>query len=141
MGALVIGLVLVGLLGLFHHWGMLSIRSVMPSVKDGSRTAMIGGFFGLVVLHTVEILLFAAVYRWLLSWPWVGTLGKNFDGTWVDLVYFSGMNFATLGYSSMKAEGPLRLVGMMESVGGFMVLTWSATFIYSMSKKGWDRAD
>ena len=140
MVALLIGLALVAFLGFFHHVGMMAIRRMAPSVDQGSQIAMIGGFCSRLVLHTLEILLFAAAYRWLLSWPWMGSLGANFDGTWSGLIYYSGMNFVTLGYASLDAEGPIRLVSMMESLGGFMVITWSATFIYSLSQAAWDRS-
>lgn len=79
-------------------------------------------------------------YRALVAWPLMGTLGSKFDGTWTGFVYFSGMNFVTLGYANFQADGPIRLVGMMQSLGGFMVLTWSATFIYSISQAMWDRS-
>lgn len=141
MTALITGLILVACLGIFHHLGMLTIRRVMPPAKHGSQLAMIMAFCALLLLHTLEILLFAAIYRGLVSWSSMGTLGPKFDGTWTAFVYFSGMNFVTLGYASFDADVPLRLVGMMQSLGGFMVLTWSATFIYSISQAMWDRSD
>ena len=140
MSALLVGFVLVALLGIAHHYGMIAIRHLMPPAKDGSQRAIITCFCSLLVLHTLEILAFAGAYAVLLSWPWMGTLGPDFDGTWSGLVHFSGMAFATLGYANFDADGPIRLVAMMESLGGFMVLTWSATFIYSISQTVWDRS-
>lgn len=140
MIALLFGFVLIVLLGTFHHLGMIAIRTVMPRAKDGSHSAVITCFCGLVMLHTIEILIFAGLYAVLLRWPWMGTLGDKFDGTWSGLTYFSGMAFVTLGYAEFNAEGPIRLLGMMQALGGFMVLTWSATFIYSISQAVWDRS-
>lgn len=54
------------------------------------------------------------------------------------MIYFSGINFTTLGYTQIEAMGPIRLINMMQSLGGFMILTWSATFIYSVWKKALD---
>jgi hypothetical protein len=32
----------------------------------------------------------------------------------------------------MDANGPIRLMVMMLSLSGFMLITWSATFIYTI---------
>lgn len=85
-------------------------------------------FVGLLALHTIEILAFAAVYRALQGWG-VGGFDGSYDPCWSGLIYFSGVNFATLGYTQIEATGPIRMVNMMQSLGGFMVLTWSATFL------------
>lgn len=82
----------------------------------------------LLALHTIEILAFAAVYRALQGWG-VGGFDGSYDPCWSGLIYFSGVNFATLGYTQIEATGPIRMVNMMQSLGGFMVLTWSATFL------------
>ena len=140
MTALGIGVLLVCGLGILHHGGMIAVRRAVPSAKDVSHLAVMGVFCALLVLHVVEILLFAGVYRLLASWPAMGSFGPEFNGTWSSFVYLSGMNFVTLGYANFDADGPVRLIGMMESLGGFMVLTWSATFIYSVSASLWDRS-
>jgi hypothetical protein len=48
------------------------------------------------------------------------------------LLYFSGVTFATLGFTAQKAVGAIRLLVMAEALGGFMLITWSATFVYSI---------
>ena len=58
--------------------------------------------------------------------------------SWTGLIYFSGINFTSLGYTQIEAAGPLRLINMMQSLGGFMILTWSATFSYSIWSKALD---
>lgn len=139
MLALFIGVVLVAVLGLVHHYGIIIIRAPMPRPRNSPQLAILVSFWGLLVLHLLEILLYAAAYQWLLQLDWIGGLGGSFDGSWEGLVYFSGINFATLGYTQIKAEGPIRLINMMQSLGGFMVLTWSATFIYSVCEEAWSR--
>jgi len=63
---------------------------------------------------------------------WLGGFTSHYNGSWSDLIYFSGINFVTLGYTQIETHGPFRLIIMMQSLGGFMLLTWSATFIYSV---------
>lgn len=135
--ALLIGFVLVSALGIAHHYGLLAVRAMKPSSNDKPQAAIMVTFLGLLALHTLEILAFAAAYRMLLSWGALGDLGGSFDASWNGLIYFSGINFATLGYTQIETSGPIRIINMMQSLGGFMVLTWSATFLYSVCERAW----
>lgn len=135
--ALLIGFGLVAALGIAHHYGLMAIRLMKPSANDSPQAAIMVTFIGLLALHTLEILAFAAVYAILLDWGTLGGLGGDFDATWNGLVYFSGINFATLGYTQIETSGAIRIINMMQSLGGFMVLTWSATFLYSMCEQAW----
>lgn len=136
--ALLIGFFLVTLVGVFHHFALRGLQMLSPNPEARPNRAIITVFVGLLFVHLAEILGFAAMYRLLLTGPWLGRL-EDFDTSWTGLIYFSGINFATLGYTQIKTEGPIRLVNMMQSLGGFMILTWSATFIYSVWKRALDR--
>ena len=135
--ALLIGFVLVSALGIGHHYGLLAVRALKPSSSDRPGGAIIVTFLGLLALHTLEILGFAGAYALLLNWGALGTLAGSFDDSWSGLIYFSGINFATLGYTQIETSGSIRVINMMQSLGGFMVLTWSATFLYSVSESAW----
>ncbi len=135
--ALLIGFALVSLLGVAHHYGLLAVRAIKPNPDAKPQAAIIGAFLGVLALHTLEILAFAAVYRALLNWGILGSFGGGFDADWDGLIYFSGINFATLGYTQIETSGPIRMVNMMQSLGGFMVLTWSATYLYSVCERSW----
>lgn len=135
--ALLIGFALVSALGIAHHYGLLAVRAMKPNSNDKPQAAIMVTFLGLLALHTLEIMAFAAAYRMLLSWGALGDLGGSFDDTWNELIYFSGINFATLGYTQIETSGPIRIINMMQSLGGFMVLTWSATFLYNVCERAW----
>ena len=135
--ALLLGFVLVAALGMGHHYGLLAVRAMKPNSNDRPQAAILVAFLGLLALHTVEVLGFAVVYRMLLGWGGLGGFGGSYDVSWDGLIYFSGINFATLGYTQIEASGPIRMVNMMQSLGGFMVLTWSATFLYSVCERAW----
>jgi len=134
--ALLIGVALVGLLGAFHHLALRGLDRLSGRDRTRPNMTLLAIFSGLLVIHTCEILLFAVAYAALLEWPSLGELTGDFDGGWEALIYFSGINFTSLGYTQIETSGPIRMVSMMQSLGGFMVLTWSATFIYS----AWERA-
>lgn len=131
--ALLIGFGLVVLLGIGHHLALIGLRGVTARARERPHGAIISVFVGLVAIHLTEILLFAGAYHILLSWDSMGAL-TGLEG-WQDLVYFSGINFTTLGYTKIEIHGPIRLVSMMHSLGGFMILTWSAAFLYTVWKR------
>lgn len=132
--ALLIGFALVALLGIFHHFALLGLRAMTADAKERPNRAIITVFVGLLAVHLAEILMFAGAYFVLLNWMGMGQL-QGIDVTWTGLIYFSGINFTTLGYTQIEAAGPIRLINMTQSLGGFMILTWSATFIYSVWKR------
>ena len=133
------GLFLVLILGVIHHVGVLMIVRVAPNFRASGHAPIIVAFACLLILHSFEIVLFALVLAALLSIDGFGNFGGTYSGTWEGLIYFSGMSFVTLGFSDMKAFGPIRLVAMFLSLGGFMVLTWSATLLYSICSKIWQQ--
>lgn len=135
--ALLIGFGLVTILGIFHHFALLRLRRMTADAKERPNRAIITVFIGLLAIHLVEIVFFAGAYRVLLDRVWMGQLNEV-DTSWVGLIYFSGINFTTLGYTQIEATGSIRLINMMQSLGGFMILTWSATFIYSVWRKALD---
>lgn len=89
-------------------------------------------FWGLALLHLLEIAIAAGVLAFLLSMPANGTLTEGYGSSFADYLYFAGVSFATLGYTQLEAHGAIRLLVMTLSLSGFMLITWSATFIYTI---------
>ena len=54
------------------------------------------------------------------------------DSSLADHLYFAGVAFGTLGYTHLVAHGAIRLLVMIISLSGFMLITSSATFIYTI---------
>jgi hypothetical protein len=137
--ALVIGFLLVAALGVVHHFALRALDRLKGTEKKRANRSLIMVFIGLLLIHTLEILAFAGAYRLLLGWSWMGELTGDAGANWSALVYFSGINFTSLGYTRIETSGPIRMVSMMQSLGGFMILTWSATFIYSAWSQAFKR--
>ncbi len=49
----------------------------------------------------------------------------------MDYFYHSAVSYSTLGLSEVP-EGHLKIMTALESLTGIMLLTWSATFFYSV---------
>ncbi|MBW3097101.1 ion channel [Pseudohoeflea coraliihabitans] len=135
---LFIAVAAVAILGVIHHSGILLLRKSTPLARNAPHIAVLFAFQGLLLLHLVEIGLFAGLYGLLLNFSAAGGFSGEWTGSLVDHIVFSGVTFATLGMTDIKVEGPLRLVVFAQALGGFMVITWSATFLYSLWSRPWD---
>ena len=137
--ALVVGFLGVAVMGAAHNVALLSIGRIAPRPAR-SHARIFVAFLGLLVLHLAEILAFSGLNAVLLDWPaFAGT--DPIRLTWGDIVYLTGVNFTTLGYTQIELSGPVRLVVMAQALGGFMFLTWSATYLYSICERSWKRTE
>lgn len=126
------GIVVLFLYGLFHVGGLEVIRRTKPNQKRHRYLGLLSTFWGLALLHLAEIGFAAVVLSVLLSHPDYGTLSNGPGSSAADYLYFAGVSYATLGYTQLEAEGAIRLFVMLLSLSGFMLITWSATFIYAI---------
>ena len=120
--------------GAWHLSGIVLIKRITPDPGKRPFLGVLLTFWGLAILHVSEIVLGAVAYWLALSFSEAGLIAKGYGDTMAGLLYFSGINYATLGYTQQVAHGPIRLLAMLQALGGFMLITWSATFVYSI----WD---
>jgi voltage-gated potassium channel Kch len=122
----------------FLHYEVLNFLS-----KTLARLVWVGRpriailFFTLLIVHIVEIWIFAGGF---LFAEWHGGLGelKGEHGKGIfDYVYFSSMTFTTVGYGDLVPTGALRFLAAMEALSGLMLITWSASFIYLEMTRFW----
>ncbi len=128
------GMVAMMASGAWHLGGILLLKNSIPSAKKHPYWAIMLAFWGLLVLHWTEIALGAVAYSVAMSIPGAGAITGGYGDSPGGLLYFSGITYATLGFTGQVVEGPIRLFAMLQSLGGFMLITWSATFVYSI----WD---
>jgi len=131
---LLIGFTLAALTGVYHHLCLRLLDRVTGRDRAAPDRTILTIFIGLLAIHTSQILAWALAYRTLWQ-AGLGTFSGSFTGSWADFVYYSGINYITVGYTQIESAGALRTVTMMEALTGFMIITWSATFIYSAWQK------
>ncbi len=83
-------------------------------------------------LHVAESLLFAGVYWTSHQLLELGEFTKAFKPIFRDYFYHSLVTMTTLGMSEFNPEGHIKFITAMQSLLGFMMLTWSATFYYKI---------
>jgi hypothetical protein len=79
---------------------------------------------GLVVIHTVEIWLYAVVFLVVGALP-------DFETA----LYFSTTSFTTLGYGDVVLQRHWRLFGAIEGANGLLLIGWSTAFMLSVIQR------
>jgi hypothetical protein len=124
---------MVALTVLVHFWGLLALTRI---VSGGSRrfrahegagraaVVILVGVFGVFALHTIEIWLYAALYRLLGE---MGTLEQS--------LYFSTVTFASLGYGDIVLSPRWRLLSAIEASNGVILFAWSTAFLLTVTRR------
>ncbi len=129
---LLTGTLMIVLTVLVHTFGLIAVTRVMTHATDrfrmhGHRSrviAMISVVFGLFLVLTVEVWLWAACYLIVGALP-------NFG----DALYFSTASFSTAGYGDVVPVAKWRLLGALEAVNGFLMIGWSTAYLIAASTR------
>ena len=100
----------------------------------GGAAGLAGTCAALVLLHLVEIGLFAAGYE-LGTALGVGGFENPGVTDFMDVYYFSLATFATLGLGKVMPMGHLALIAGVEGLVGFVCITLSASVIFQAMQK------
>jgi hypothetical protein len=123
---------------LIHYEGLLLTIRGLERFKRHRRVTMLYAISSVMLLHVMQIWVFAFGYWTLLQWPEFGGLGAGYEG-FLDAVYFSTVAFTTVGYGDLIPAGPIRFLAGTESLTGFVLIAWSASFTYLEMEKYWRR--
>ncbi|QZD90448.1 two pore domain potassium channel family protein [Qipengyuania aurantiaca] len=126
---LLIGLGMIAVCVIIHGLGLFTIKRVItresmkqrvsslrPLSFTGSLFTLLA-VFAIIVVHFVEIWLFAFLYDYL------GAL-HSFS----EALYFSTISYSTAGYSDALIHEQWRMVAALEGVMGVILLGWSTAF-------------
>ena len=130
--ALAIGLLGVAFLGAWHPGGLLLLKRVKPSGGGEGYFAVLITFWGLLALHVSEILWCALMIAGFTALDGSGAITGGMGNDVAGLIHLAGISFTTLGFTGQNVQGPLSLLLMFVALGGFMLITWSATFVYTL---------
>ena len=114
-----------------HYGTLLFLRSRTMHHRRHGVPLMVAG---LILVHFVEIGLFAGVYASLS-----GTAFGSVQGavTFLDHMYFSGSAYTTLGIGDLVPHGALRAVTAAEAIAGLVFIAWSASFAFIQMQRAW----
>ncbi len=96
--------------GHHHHFGLVAMFWTLVRVV-----------FGLLVLHLLQILVWAACYHW--------------SGCFNDFAtsfYYSATSYSTVGYGDVIPPANWRVLGAIEAVTGILMFGWSTGVLFSV---------
>jgi uncharacterized membrane protein len=137
IAAFVLNATLVAIVVLIHFEALNKLSLLTPKIPIQHRLRVLIGVSGALIAHVIEIFVFAFGYYFMVNQTGFGTLIGRFDNSLMDCVYFSFVNFTTLGFGDIVATGDIRFLTGLEALTGFVLITWTASFMFVEMEKQW----
>ncbi len=125
----VLSFVLFGLCGVFHYSIMRSAHVRLMQSALPRSVKLLVCLYTAGIAHIAEAGLYAIAFK-VGQRLGVGGFSSENTMTPMDTVYFSLVNFTSLGLGDIYPTGHLRLLAGVETLNGFLLITCSASFIY-----------
>jgi hypothetical protein len=118
---------------IIHFFGIVLLLRLVSShghrvahLSDNLRHSLVlvAAVLGIVLLHTLEIWAYAALY-----------LGLGALDHFEPALYFSTVSFTSLGYGDIVLTPDWRILGAIEAANGLILFGWSTAFLLSLMGK------
>jgi len=120
-----------------HYNALVHLSTFLQKRSVNLRRWVAVSILGLLLAHTVEILIFAAGYQVLEGLGDYGELcGDTVDKT-RDYWYFSFVAYTSLGFGDIVPTKSLRLMTGLETLTGLILIAWSASFLFMEMQRVW----
>ncbi len=127
----------VGLVVLVHYEGLAGLSAWLAHGQTHRRRKVLLGVYGVILLHVVEIWLFGCAIWMLLQFSETGAILGDSQAPFLDAIYLSAVTFSTVGFGDLAPDGPIRFLSGTEALTGFILITWSASFLYLEMEQFW----
>ena len=122
----------------FVHYEALSyLTGMLKRLHTAARPRILLLIFALLLIHMAEIWIFGLAYYLLVSTEGHGALVASHPMGLLDCVYYSAVCYTTLGLGDVVPTGPIRFLTGMETLTGFVLITWSASFMFLEMQRFW----
>jgi hypothetical protein len=127
---LALATLMVGLTVTVHFFGLMALLWMLRARAHtfhkhdswlGQGGAIVIVVLGLMLIHAMEVWLYAGCYLALGALPDIETA-----------IYFSTASFTTIGYGDVVLDRQWRLVGAIEGANGLLLFGWSTAFLFSV---------
>lgn len=123
---------------LVHYEGLQGISHRLHAIKAMQRGKVVLGVFGIIALHVIETWIFGiAIWVLLDGVAGAGSVSGAARLGLLDAVYLSAATFSTVGFGDLAPAGPIRFLSGTEALTGFILITWSASFLYLEMEEFW----
>ena len=128
---------LVCIVVFIHNETLLRLSTMLGKMRKSHHFRLIVAVLGCLISHALQVWVFATAFWFMHHADGWGLLTGNFSGSLLDCVYFSFTTFTTLGYGDVVPMGLLRYLTGIEGLTGFLLLTWSASFLFLEMQRYW----
>lgn len=135
MIGIALGLVVVLLAVGIHYEGLRLCSRLVARMTHLRRFRVAIAMLGAFLAHLVEIVVFAMAIGLMIEAD-LGGLKPPQSG-FLDLMYFSAVNYTTIGYGDVIPLGPMRHVAGLEALTGLMMIAWTASFSVFQMEHNW----
>lgn len=137
--ALIINILLVAITVIIHYEILRLLSNIIPRMQIKLRLRVVFGVFGTICAHIIEVCLFGVAFYLMYQQGGFGDLTGAFNGSLIDSIYFSFVNYTTVGYGDIVPTGSLRFLAGLEAITGLSLITWSASFMFMEMTMFWDK--
>lgn len=112
-----------------HFFALSRLRELLLRQHDRQLGVIIVGVSGAALAHMIEAALYAVGFIVIAEF---GLGGFNKEGTdsFMDVFYFSLVNYTSLGLGDIYPTGHSRFLAGLESLNGFLLISCSASFLF-----------
>lgn len=122
---------------LIHAEMLYRLSIIVPTLRIAAHLNVVLSVFGVLIAHIIEVWLFTFAYFLLMTLDDYGTLIGSFNGSLMDLSYFSFTTYTSLGIGDIEPIGHIRFLVGLEALTGLVLITWSASFLYLKMQASW----
>ncbi|MEQ9040214.1 MAG: ion channel [Silicimonas sp.] len=127
--AILLAIVLFGLSGLVHVRAMTFVMTVTKLAPFTQPSRLLFALYTLATAHVVEAGLYALGFSFGEIIGIGGFAQENVD-SFMDVFYFSVVNYSSLGLGDIYPTGHLRFLAGVEALNGFLLISCSASTIF-----------
>lgn len=123
-----------------HYEGLAWMsRRLLRRHDANPRRKVLLGVLGVLSLHVAELWLFGATFWGLGQLSGTGhVIGADPLGL-LEAVYLATMAYTTVGFGDVSPVGAIRLLAGTCALTGFVMITWSASFLFLEMERYWRR--
>jgi hypothetical protein len=131
---------LITLLSVACHYNALTRLSTFLQGRSGNMRRWVGiSVLAILLVHILEVTLFAVAYRILEGTGDYGKLIGALDHDLSDYWYFSFVAYTSLGFGDITPTAELRLMTALETLTGLILIAWSASFLFMQMNRFWEQ--
>jgi len=131
-------LFVIGAAVFLHYELLLGCVRLLPPAHGARPRRVMLVIFVILFAHVLEIWIFGVAYYYLAGVGQIGGIaGATERAPLAEYVYFSGVIYSTVGFGDLAPTGPVRLMAVLESVTGLVMIAWSASFTFIHMQRDW----